>query len=417
MTRSKMQDVGNRSRRTIDQRLQRWGNLACSRLCRRPDREPKMSTTRSSCLVAGLVLIVLLLGNGCVPVLTDPSGGTPEGGWYIKLSVGEAAESRGLTVTQYDVTALEISVHGPDGETLRRISWEAADGPQSYMIEAQRPGEHEIVVTHFGERGGQEVEATESAAFTIGSMAITVIDIVPGSIGVIRVAGGESLVDLTGYWAVYELSEEGEVEGPILIRLDQTDSTVDGYYFTGTIDDSTLTIHFCWGEDYQLPIESEDRLGGEGGWWERVTELTHPQLFGFFWLGGIAELEEQMEDTDQGLGRERDDGDIMIVYIGDDSGVSLKLKSDSGSFTEGTFSVPDDLNLGLKAEWEAEQGCGDGGSLDDDAVSGTLVVEDYEPGRGIKAHFEDMQFSGGTISGSFDVSFGYNQFWTEFPES
>jgi hypothetical protein len=47
-------------------------------------------------------------------------------------------------------------------------------------------GQHRIEVTHFGEREGEQVQASESASFDIRAMKITVIDILPGCIGMIR---------------------------------------------------------------------------------------------------------------------------------------------------------------------------------------------------------------------------------------
>jgi hypothetical protein len=149
-----------------------------------------MSRTGKGSLLGGLAVLVLLLLFGCSLVLRDDAAATAGNGWYIELDIGGPAAAKGITVGEYQVTGLQIEVWNPEEEILQTIRWEAMQGPQSYLIPVTQTGRHEIVVTHIGERGGEVVEATESAAFTIEEMVITVIDIVPGCIGVIHIAGG-----------------------------------------------------------------------------------------------------------------------------------------------------------------------------------------------------------------------------------
>lgn len=147
-----------------------------------------MASKRRPLLLGSVVLLVLLL-VGC-SLLLRHEGGEPLTGRYIRLNVSPAAAARAITVSEYEVTGLQIELWGPDEELLGTIEWEVLDGPRSYLVPVEQTGQHQIVVRHFGELDGEEVEAQESASFTIGAMIITVIDVVPGCIGVIRVAGG-----------------------------------------------------------------------------------------------------------------------------------------------------------------------------------------------------------------------------------
>ncbi len=140
-------------------------------------------------LAGSVVLLVLLLGFGC-SLLQRDAAVPASGGWYIKLQV-QAPGSKGITVSDFNVTGLNIQVRDPAGEVLQSIDWAAAQGTQTYMVQVKQVGEHHIEVTHFGERNGEAVQATESAAFSIQAMKITVIDVVPGCIGMIRFEGEE----------------------------------------------------------------------------------------------------------------------------------------------------------------------------------------------------------------------------------
>jgi hypothetical protein len=143
--------------------------------------------------LSSLAVAVLLLVFGCSLLLRDDSGVPAGDGWYIKLKINAPTVPKSITVSEYQVTGLQIEMQDPADEVLQTIDWEAADGAKSYLIPVNQLGEYEIEVTHIGEKNGQSVEATESAAFNIQAMVITVIDITPGCVGVIKVepGGGE----------------------------------------------------------------------------------------------------------------------------------------------------------------------------------------------------------------------------------
>ena len=149
-----------------------------------------MSRMRKVLLLSSLAMLVLFLGFGCSLLLRDAGGVPASDGWYIKLQIKAPAASKGITVTEYQVTGLQIEVRDPEDEVLQTINWEAEDGSKSYLVPVNQLGQYEIEVTHIGEQSGQTVEATESAVFNIQAMVITVIDIVPGCIGLIKVEPG-----------------------------------------------------------------------------------------------------------------------------------------------------------------------------------------------------------------------------------
>jgi hypothetical protein len=185
-------------------------------------------------LLGSLAVLVLLLLFGCAPLLREEAGG----GWYIKLQISATAGSKGITVSEYPVTGLQIEVRDPEDEVLQAIDWQAVEGSKSYLIPVHELGQYEIAVKHIGEKDGQTVEAMESAAFEIKRMAITVIDVVPGCIGVINVEGGE-IVDpnawLYGYWVIGSgtMAPHSEV---MEIRADGTWVMWESYFATGEIE-------------------------------------------------------------------------------------------------------------------------------------------------------------------------------------
>jgi len=129
-------------------------------------------------LLASLAVLALLLASGC------PLPGVVG---FIKLQVLAPAASRGIEVGDFKVTGLRIQVRDPEEQLRDTVDWDAEEGPRCYYIPVKRAGEHGIELTHFGERNGDMVEASESAVFDVRARKITVIEVVPGRIGVIRV--------------------------------------------------------------------------------------------------------------------------------------------------------------------------------------------------------------------------------------
>ncbi len=148
--------------------------------------------------IGGLVLLVLALPSGCSLLARDRVAVEDAG--YIQLRI-QAPASKGITINDFIVTGLRIRVLDATGEE-KIFDWAAEQGPQTYMVPVKQQGEHQLEVTHFGERDGEAVQAVETATFQIQPMKITVLDIVPGSIGLIWVPmEGPSSWLLWGTWA------------------------------------------------------------------------------------------------------------------------------------------------------------------------------------------------------------------------
>ncbi len=130
-------------------------------------------------LLGSLAMLVLFAGAGC-PLLPEVIG-------FIELQIDTAGASKGVTGGDFQVTCLAILVRTFEDEILRTIEWEAEDGARSYLIPAKEPGEHKIEVTHFGQRDGVAAEAVDTAFFDVREREVTVIEVVPGCIGVIRI--------------------------------------------------------------------------------------------------------------------------------------------------------------------------------------------------------------------------------------
>lgn len=129
-------------------------------------------------LLLCILAAAALLAAGC-PLLLE--------GGLIRLQIDTAAESRGIAAGELEVTGLRIRVCDPAGGNLETISWDPAEGSRSYLILVKPAGECEIEVTHVGEQEGEAVQAAESEVCEVQARRITVIDIVPGCIGVIRI--------------------------------------------------------------------------------------------------------------------------------------------------------------------------------------------------------------------------------------
>lgn len=244
---------------------------------------------RKVLFLAGLAAMVLLAVFGCSLLVRDDSAEPAGSGWYIKLRIQVPPAAKGITVSEVGVTGLQIRVLDPLDLELLTIDWAVGQGGKDYVVPVAQPGEHEIEVTHYGLQEGQPVQVTESATFTIRAMKITVIDIVPGCIGAIRVEGAEADAWLHGYWV--QAGTMGPDTEVLDFRADGT-FTMWGDYFASRVEDietwgtwslegSTLignTVHF--GEfTMEITKVSNDELvmpdtgsGPGGAWYRRGTE-------------------------------------------------------------------------------------------------------------------------------------------------
>ncbi len=231
----------------------------------------------------GIIIAILagaaLLGLGCSSPLNNGGGSTAGGQRYIKLTISTPSTARSITVTEYQVTGMNIEVRDPDDELLQTIAWDASEGSRTYMIPVHRSGEHELTVTQFGENGGVTVEATESASFNIEAMKITVIEIVPGSIAQIVVAGEviDPLAWIIGKWVEEEpyapFTGLTELDSNHRIyHYDNADETVLLDSGTWTFDGNVLTVTLDSGETGDVQVH---QLGANEMTWEMGGRLTH----------------------------------------------------------------------------------------------------------------------------------------------
>ncbi len=221
-------------------------------------------------ILSGLAVLILTMLFSCSFAPGDVSGDR-----VIAVSIGGGSSARLLEVDEYEVSSVDIEVFGPGGGLLKAIYWKSNDGPQTYYIQAEDFGDHEIVLTHRGKENGETVTAVESTFFSIVPMLITVIDITPGAIAVINVSGGEIIeppCDMVGTWV-------GTVPFP---GIEWTDYYVEISFF----EDGTATNFTYYSEGGSLHFDSTFRgtytcdLPTLSGEW---THMYNPELPPLYW--------------------------------------------------------------------------------------------------------------------------------------
>ena len=116
--------------------------------------------------VSSVLYLALLLS-------CSPAAGDLNEDRIISLSIGGSPAPRFIG---------EVEIYDPDGWLLWDVEWSPEEGPQTYDIQVEMLGTHEIVVIHHGINGDDTTFAIESAEFSIASMLITVIGIWEGVI-------------------------------------------------------------------------------------------------------------------------------------------------------------------------------------------------------------------------------------------
>jgi hypothetical protein len=351
--------------------------------------------------LAGIVVLALAMLFGCARLFWDAP---QQSGWYIRLNVGNPG-AKAIGVGEYEVTGLAIAVYDPGDQLLGSFDWDAVDGPKSYTVQVNEAGTHRIEVTHFGENNGEVVEASETAEFDIQTMVITVIDITPGAIGVIEVEGGQPSepIDLTDYWDAYLTPTGGETAPPHLIYIKQTDSLLNGFGVTGSVEDSIVTMSIDDGEaTFTGTVGTGDTFGGTFDWMGQTGTfemVPSNLLFGLFELSGMVNL-----NTDQGLGYQ---GEDEIEYRLD---FHMRAGTLEGALTfinetgllPGSYSVismegPDPGPTEVIG-WFFE-----GWNMEHAVESGTLTLTQYDV-SGVSGFFA-LEFGGGNyLNGNFDLS-------------
>jgi hypothetical protein len=108
-------------------------------------------------------------------------------------------------------------------------------------VPVEQLGEHQIEVTHFGQNEvGEQVQATESAAFSIRAMGITVIDIVPGGLGLIWVGGDGGGGTISG--KVFDWVTGAGISGATVVFGNYFGTTDLSGAYSITVPDSVSTV-------------------------------------------------------------------------------------------------------------------------------------------------------------------------------
>jgi len=193
---------------------------------------------RKAYTLGSVAALVLMLSFGCSLL---PRENVAEGdGWYIKLQIQAPAAAKGITVGEFDVTGLHIEVLGSGEEPLASIDWAAEEGKKCYDVPVPQPGQYRIVVTHLGGSEEAPVEATEEAVFEIRAMKITVIDIVPGAIGLILLEGGNGGGTISG--RVYDWVTGAGISGATVVFGNYSGTTDLSGAYSIMVPDSVSSV-------------------------------------------------------------------------------------------------------------------------------------------------------------------------------
>jgi len=370
-------------------------------------------TRGKTILLAGATALALVLAAGCSLL---PRENVADGdGWYIKLRVQAPAASKGITVDELDVTGMAIQVLGPGEDVLQSIDWHAAEGSAEYLVAMPQLGEYRLEVTHLGERDGVPVRAKESAAFEIRAMKITVIDVVPGGIGLIWVEGEDGQeVDLTGYWDMLIYLENQPPIGPLPLCLKQTGSQLDaqfgfGGFCPGSFDGENVAFEGDPGGG--MVVSFSGKLEGEqiegnatAGALTATFCMTRSTLaFGHWDIDGSYQDMPIHLNSEYAIGAKDDDpipANFILRYWDTELNAYLWFNVVGEELEAGrTYSFPGEAWGSLHWSYHTEDF-----ERDFELGSGTLHIDSCTA-EGITGFYDVGFAAGGSISGSFDVSF------------
>ena len=320
-----------------------------------------MSGIKKILTMSAFILLIMAVLIGCPMLLKDS---TIKNGQYIELNIGSESAAKAITVTEYDVTKLEIEIYDPQGALIKDFSWFPDEGQQSYLIPVTGEGEHEIVVTHISDDNGTVIEAEESAFFNIEAMVITAINIVPGLIGYIDISPGNDdplePIDLTGYWDLTLYLDSEEVMGPFEFYIGQTGSDLYAtpgepeYAFTGTIDELAVSFTGAVGALIGTVSSDGNEISGsfsESPYGSGTFVFVRSSPFGSIVMNGICAGVPISLDTIWGrgsLGIEDWENVSFDVNLGSDPDPVIGgLMFSGGALFEGHYVVT--------AEWDEEE--------------------------------------------------------------
>ena len=257
----------------------------------------KLSLKWLCCLVTAL----FLLGNmSCTDLIktdmdTDPTETGNQKLLHLKIDAPQRP-SRLISISEYQVKELIIVVTGPNQEVILRENWTPSMGSTTYKIPVQQLGNHNISVTHVSNENGQTINAEESAVANIRAGIITVIDIIPGAVGIINVDASERAAITKVRELIPTLIEQAKVSRYMVTRMDtivQAGTLIAEDAPEGTEDVTSFEVdeesYFYFvdlapGAFYEHPVQyvvvnkKGETKTYEGKWWPKVGDTT-PKVF------------------------------------------------------------------------------------------------------------------------------------------
>lgn len=244
-------------------------------------------------MLLAVVAIVGVVMFGCQKAAGPPAAGGDDD-WYLEIDVSPPVTPKLITVEEYRVTGLLITVTDPEEQEIQVINWEASEGPQRYQIPVTMEGIHEVTVTHISQEGRQTIQASESSTFNIQAMVITEVTVVPGAIGFINIAApAQQAANIARLQVLPEILETAETERYSMLRMeepvlagttvmedaqstDQTPPTTftaeeDGYLFMVDLNPGAYFEHPV---RYVYVNESGDSKVFDAKWWPRVGDVV-----------------------------------------------------------------------------------------------------------------------------------------------
>ena len=132
-------------------------------------------------------------------MIQNPQLDSVIGSTGLKIKVNSESP-RTISVSQWEVTSLDIQVNGP---ATKSFTWIPGDSSQ---LSTELPlGTYTIKVIHHGVANGIAVTAEESAAFSIDIGKVTVVQVTPGGLGTIEVASSDTSIPVADPVTLQEL--------------------------------------------------------------------------------------------------------------------------------------------------------------------------------------------------------------------
>ena len=219
--------------------------------------------------------------------------------------------------------------------------------------------------------------------------------------------GGGSTVDITGSWLVY-LNVTGEEIGPFSVFLNQTGNALDGVSITGTVNGNTFTATSL--EFFGIGLQLNGTVNGttaQGSLAIANTPITGTFRMDSFAPAGSLSVAGNVQGvpvsvTSNIAAGTREYDDVMKTNLSEievsfgDGAVYVELSFLPGGLGLGSHTAGTDITVTVDVADDMQ-------SIQSDAVGGTVNVTRYD-GTGFAASYTLTLAGGGTVTGSFDVT-------------